>query len=335
MFKKNYFLFILTILIFASYILGFIINENSIGSGGYNGDLVWIWDNFEIFKSENIFSAIKSEDFFGNRTPLLYILNFYFNPFIEDIYTYRLSIFIFSILVFCVYYLCLKTKFKNLNLETALFLSSVILLSPFYRTSSFWGLEIQYGIISALLSFYFFKKNEKIESANYKNIFLTILFSSATVYFDVKLVFVPLLIFFKYLTAKIEIEKKIIILFLYFIFAIPYFLLIFMWSGLVPKATQVGNPLQGTHLGNSNIHLVNLLFATNILGFYLFPILIFKKKLISDIKKIPNLFNLFLLIIFCLYLFYFINYNLFDYTDVFTKQEGGYKNLYGLISQNS
>ena len=69
MFKKNYFLFILTILIFASYILGFIINENSIGSGGYNGDLVWIWDNFEIFKSENIFSAIKSEDFFGNRTP--------------------------------------------------------------------------------------------------------------------------------------------------------------------------------------------------------------------------------------------------------------------------
>ena len=39
---------------------------------------------------------------------------------------------------------------------------------------------------------------------------------------------------------------------------------------------------------------------------------------------------MFLLIIFCLYLFYFINYNLFDYTDVFTKQEGGYKNLYGL-----
>ena len=45
-------LVLLSILVFISYILGFVINENSIGSGDYNGDLRWIWENFQIFKDE-------------------------------------------------------------------------------------------------------------------------------------------------------------------------------------------------------------------------------------------------------------------------------------------
>ena len=71
--KKNLFLIFFSLIIFISYILGFAINENSIGSGGYYGDLKWIWENFEIFKSESLVSSIKSENFFGNRTPLLYV----------------------------------------------------------------------------------------------------------------------------------------------------------------------------------------------------------------------------------------------------------------------
>jgi len=54
-------------LIIASYVLGFYYNENSIGSGGYSGDFAWMWENFEIFKNENLLQAVKSNDFFGNR----------------------------------------------------------------------------------------------------------------------------------------------------------------------------------------------------------------------------------------------------------------------------
>ena len=98
MYNKKNFLILFSIIIFVTYIIGFIINENSIGSGNYSGDLNWIWKNFDIFKNKNIFSAIGSEDFFGNRTPLLYLLNIYLNPFLHSIDSYRLSIFIFSIL---------------------------------------------------------------------------------------------------------------------------------------------------------------------------------------------------------------------------------------------
>ena len=97
--------------------MGFYYNENSIGSGGYNGDLAWMWKNFEIFKNENLLQAIKSNDFFGNRTALLYILNIYLNPFINDIDNYRLSITSFSLFASYILFLCIKEKYENINTE--------------------------------------------------------------------------------------------------------------------------------------------------------------------------------------------------------------------------
>ena len=48
--QKNIFIS-LSFLIYVSYFFGFFLNENSIGSGGYNSDVTWIWKNFEIFQS--------------------------------------------------------------------------------------------------------------------------------------------------------------------------------------------------------------------------------------------------------------------------------------------
>ena len=73
--RKNYLFFILGLSVYISYFLSYFFGENSIGSGGYNGDLTWIWNNFDIFKNNNLIESIKHEKFFGNRTPLLYILN--------------------------------------------------------------------------------------------------------------------------------------------------------------------------------------------------------------------------------------------------------------------
>ena len=154
--KKIIIFFSLFIII--SYFLGFFYNENSIGSGGYKGDLAWMWKNFEIFKNENLLQAIKSEEFFGNRTALLYIINIYINPFINNIDSYRLSITIFSLLASYILFLCIREKYKDINFETALLFSLILLLSPFYRTSSYWGMETQYGIISSLLSILFYLK---------------------------------------------------------------------------------------------------------------------------------------------------------------------------------
>ena len=155
---QKYTLNALSILIYLSYFLGFFFDENSIGSGGYNSDLTWIWNNFEIFKNYSLIEAIKSDQFFGNRTPLLYILNIIFNPYIDNIDHYRASIFFLSLSGPIIFYLCLKDKFKNTDKNILFLISSSLLLSPFYRTTAIWGMEINYGIITSLISIYFLNK---------------------------------------------------------------------------------------------------------------------------------------------------------------------------------
>ncbi len=321
---------LLSLLIVISYFLGFVFSENSTGSGDYDGDLGWILENFEIFKNENLLQAIKSDNFFGNRTALLYILNIYLNPFLNDIDEYRFSITIFSLLAPYFLYLCIKEKYKNINYEIILLLSCIILLSPFYRTNSFWGMEIQYGIITTLLSILFLLKINNTENTSYKNIFLSIFFSSVTVYFDVKLIIIPLFIYLTILFSSLDSRIKLFSSISYMLLAIPFFLLIFHWKGLVPIATQQANPLQASHLMNSKFHMVNILYATNMIGFYLFPFLILRKNFIKSIKIKINVLNLILLFLFIVYLIYFLISNLYDYVDLLPKESGGYKDHFGL-----
>ena len=76
---KNSLIIFFTFFIYSSFVLGFYFNENSIGSGGYDGDIEWMWKNFEIYKTNNLWVAIHHPDFFGNRTPLFYILHILFS----------------------------------------------------------------------------------------------------------------------------------------------------------------------------------------------------------------------------------------------------------------
>lgn len=50
--------YLLTFLIYITFFLGFFFKENSIGSGGYDGDLEWIWNNFEIFKNNTLIDLL-------------------------------------------------------------------------------------------------------------------------------------------------------------------------------------------------------------------------------------------------------------------------------------
>ena len=196
-YRKNTIIFF-SFLVYLSYFLGFLFNENSIGSGGYDGDITWMWRNFELFKNNNLIEAINHEDFFGSRTPLLYIINIFLNPFVGDIYLFRLSIFFLSLLGPLFFFLCLKERFKDTDKELLLLISSIILLSPYFRSTAIWGLEINYGIITMLVSFYYIIKLEnKNLKPNIYQILILVFFSSICVYFDQKLLFVPILALIK------------------------------------------------------------------------------------------------------------------------------------------
>ena len=113
--KSNYkFLsFILIFLASSSFFLGFYLDENSAGGGSYLGDWDRAWPNIQIFLNHDISTAINHEVFETNRSPLLYILHGLFNPFAGTEIGYRRSVFVISLLVPALFYLCLKQKFQK------------------------------------------------------------------------------------------------------------------------------------------------------------------------------------------------------------------------------
>ena len=141
-----------------SFFVGFYLDENSAGAGGYDGDIKWIKSNIKIFLDNDLVTAILHPDFFGNRTPLIYIIQKIFNPFFNNYEIYRFTSFLISLIGPIIFYKLLRIKFFNVEKEILFLIASLIYLSPYYRTSAFWGLNENYGLITAITSFYFLYK---------------------------------------------------------------------------------------------------------------------------------------------------------------------------------
>jgi len=318
-FKNNYIHILLFIIILISYFLGFVLNEDS--SGGGKIDFEHEWTSFLEFKKFGI-SALTSDLYESSRTPLFLLINKY-NFFAYDQYSFRQSNFIFNFFIIISFIICLIFQ-KKLTLSQLIIVSSFIMLSPYFRTSAYWGMEMNYGIISMLASIYF------LNSALYKNInnkfnlyfYLTLLtfFSSLCLYFDQKLLIIPLIALFEILRAKIDLRYKIFSLINYCIFAIPFLYLIYIWQGIAPTATQIANPDQGTHLSGINLHFFNIGYASAIMAFYLIPIIFLKEESIINIfKKFfserKNLYKVSLFLIYLIYIIFFADFD--DFTKKF------------------
>ncbi len=288
-----------------SFFVGFYLNENSAGMGNYAADSDWIRENIKIFLENNLRDAVLHPDLFGNRTPLIYVLNKLFNPFFGNFETYRASVFVISIFGPIFFYFLLKLRFNFVDKKILFLISSFIYLSPYYRTSAYWGLNENYSIISTTLTFLFFQ-NYLLNQKN-KNIFLilSILFSSVTVYFDLKFLIVPLICLIKFITINKNFKKIFLIFFAYFLLALPYFYLIYKWEGIVPKATQLANPKSITSTTDlNNLYLIHLGYAATLISFYLLPAILFiEKNIILKTKEIFSIkINYILLLLITIYI---------------------------------
>ena len=153
----------LIILVILSFFFGFYLDESSFGAGGYNGDFEHVYTNLEFFLKHDLATSLANPEYHDSRPPTSYILHEALNPFVEDKINFRRSVFFISLLVPILFYFCLKQKFNNKDNLLLLLIASTIFLSPYFRTSSYWGLEENYGIISLLLTFLFlnlFLKNK-------------------------------------------------------------------------------------------------------------------------------------------------------------------------------
>jgi hypothetical protein len=317
--SNNFFKILSIFLIFSSisfYFYGFLIGENSAGAGGPKGDFSNVWITLQTFLKNDILTSVKISGeivaqgqerlYISSRTPLIYILNKVFNPFVESKVSFIRSIFFFSLLAPLLFYYSLKIKFPKSNSIILMLLACTILLSPYFRTSSYWGLEENYGIVFLFVSYILLEKffeEKKIKGVLkfFKLFFLTFA-SSLCVYFDQKLLIVPLFCFIKIIFSNENKSLKFLSCFLYFIFSIPYLYLIFLWGNIIPTSDAsirtIGNNFYLSHLG----------FSLTIIGFYLIPLFFFQnlniKKLIKFYFK--NNINLLFFLIFVIYLLFSI-----------------------------
>ena len=304
---------ILIFISFSSLFVGFYLDENSAGAGSYEGDFGSIWRNLQIFLTNDLASSINHPDYFDSRTPIAYIFHEIFNPFVEDMTNFRRSVFVISLTLPILFYFCLKQKFIKEDNLLLLLISSTVCLSPYFRTSSYWGLEENYGLIFLLLTFLslnsFLKNENQVGYKVHLLLFISTFFGSCCLYFDQKLIIIPIICFLKIITSNKLLKFKLLSIFYYFLLSLPYIYLIVLWEGLIPSAL-----LEGRKLG-SEIFLVHIGYSSTIIAFYLLPLLLFKDKNVVNVVK--NFFfnkkNYYLICLFIIYLAYLVGF--FDFNE--------------------
>ena len=298
--SKNNLLYIsLIILSIVSFIYGFSIKEDSAGGG--LKDFNNTWNNQTIFNENSLVDSIRNtktseiKDSINSHFPFSYILNKFFNPFSKDKENFLKSIFILNLFIPIIFFFSLKNNYPNKNLYLIGCLSSILYLSPYFRTSAYWAGMENYGLLTFVISFYFFSNYLKKKIKKKINIILFSIFSCLCVYFDQKLLIVPLIymiIFFKNEKNKENITLYLII---NTILSIPVLALIYYWGSVISpydtKSRELGNRLYLEQVG----------FCFSIIFFYLSPyILIYHKKIFRFLVDNKKKF-LILTIIFAVY----------------------------------
>ena len=294
--KEKFYIYILSILILASYFFGFYINEDSAGGGKvdlYDHE----WGNVQLFINNSIFDALSDLRYESSRTPLYLIINRY-NIFASTIEGLRISYFVFSLAIPISFFFLLRKIYRNTDVSILLFISTIPLLSPNFRSSAFWANEENLAIFFVIISLIFFidtsREKKKFSLNNLLIASLASFFSFLAFYSDQKSVFLVIFIYFALIT-KNDLKFFIIFSFINFILFIPALYLFYIWGGIVPIESQFRMAL---NLTGFNILISNI-------GIYLLPIIfiLFIKK---ELKEYLNFdfFNLVILILISLLLLY-------------------------------
>ena len=303
--KNNTLYMILILFSLSSFIYGFVIREDSAGGGKI--DFSNTWTNQKIFNENTTIASIKNTKTseiklsINSHFPSSYIINKFLNPFSKNKENFLISIFILNIFLPIIFFLILKKNYKKQNLYLLACFSSIIYLSPYYRTSSYWAGMENYGLLMMVISYYFYSTYLKEVNNKKKYILIFSIFSCLCVYFDQKLVLIPLIysyLFLKHENNKINISFYIII---NFILSLPVFSLIYYWGSLISPHDTISR-----NFGTLYWEQIGYFFS--ITSFYLIPyIFIFHKKIfqfvMSNKKYFMILFFLFSVYLILIFLF--------------------------------
>jgi hypothetical protein len=295
LFKHNYYQNLnicIGILIIISFFVGFFIQEDS--SGGAI-DFAHYNHNFKFFYDNN-FLNINWFEYESSALPLYYVAAYlFYNP--ENLFLMKIFSLSLSILSFCIFYQILK---KHLKIDKSLtfLLSTTILLSPYFRTGTYWMMEENFPILMSLLTIYFYLNLQN--KFNYLNLFITIFFSACAFFSRQNYIIISLGLFLLIFDWKIIFSKKNYLIVLFYLISFsPSIYFIIIWEGLLP-------PLLVEQERTLIINIYNIPNIMNIILIYLIPFVYLEKKFFFNFI---NKNKMALIFCFLLYLLVFYNFN--------------------------
>jgi len=295
-FSKNKISIIFFFLILLSYFLGFFLRENSAGGGPQ--DLEHEWNNYNLLKV-NLLNFFDS-NYEASRFPLYHYLNILINPNSPNKEDFILYLFLYSFLVPTLFFFSIKLNFKYLSNYKIYLIISIIFLSPYFRTSSFWGLQENLAYIFFFLSLISYQSSIKIVKK-----YLTIIFAFLSFYADQKFLIVPIIYFILFFSfyEKIfyNLKKNFILIILYFFLIIPSLLIFYKWGSV---GAPGGNKIE--------LRLNNLIFFIHILSIYIIPVVFLQRNVLKKIFKILEIKNLVFILFFIIIYFFTKQYFIVD-----------------------
>ena len=284
--------------LYITLIISFFLGEDS--TGGAFRDYHNHTFASEAFASDFFKTFYEYDSYRTRHSPILIIFLSLFEKIeLPDIFIRLIHLHICLILPF-LFYKCLTVKFHEIDKKILFFLSSLIFLSPTFRSLSIWPDSRLLGLILFTLGVYYFLKFE--ESKNFKFAIYNVIILALSAYispnFSVFSVFFLLNFVFNY---GIFSKKILSIIILNLVLALPAFYYIFILDvNFLLKSAAIGVE-ENERLFNNLFN--NVLISFSIILFYLIPFLFFKIIKTNNIFDIRNILISILIFSICVYNF--------------------------------
>ena len=255
-----------TILYF-SLIVGFVFGENSTGGAliDYNNQRLAV-DSFE---NNFTYSILNYEEFSTRHSPILIIILSLFQKIGFNDFFLRFTHLHVCLFLPIIFLKILNEKFgKEVN-KVFIILSSLLFLSPTFRTLSIWPDSRLIGLIFFSLSILYYLKFQK--NNNFYYCIFNILFCAISSYFSPNFSLFSIFYFFNFIKIYKIFSKKIFILLIFnILLSLPAIYYIFILDiNFINKSAAIGFE-RGQNILFVNI-FNNILLTFSLIFFYLIP----------------------------------------------------------------
>ena len=297
--KIHYLNLVLYFVLSITLLVGYFLGEDSSGSGGFPLDFNSTWPILKLIKNGEYINFSEYTIHF----PLHYYILYLFNLIFENKETVRLLFTMISLITPYLFFLILREKFSNIDLNKLFFFSQIIFLFPSFRSGAIWANTQLTALVFFMISIFYFLKweNQRSNLIN-KNLVLQCFFLSLAVYSRqlYAMVFIYILyIYFIRLDFKEFLKSSIMI----FIFSLPGIFLALS----VPRTLSLTFDF---NLANS------LMVNASIISFYLIPLyFVIGLNSLEDFKK-SNITKGHYAIILLSFLLVLFSSTIFDYNPI-------------------